>query len=467
MPTVVLLGTLDTKATETLFVRDRVLEAGCCVILVDVGVLGPAASDADSGRETVGEAAGTTLAALVRQGDRGAAVTAMGRGAAAVVRQLHAEGRLDAVLALGGSGGTCIATDAMRALPVSVPKLVVSAVASGQVGPYVGQTDITMMHAVLDVAGLDSVSRRIFANAAAVTAGMVHAAARRIEDSAPRSAVAITMFGVTTPAATAARHRLERQGYEVLVFHANEAGGRALEELAGDELLVGVLDLITTELADELVGGTLSAGPDRLTVAGRRGLPQVVSLGASDMVNFGQRDTVPVRFADRLFYQRNDQVTLMRTTAAKCRELGRILRGKLGGACGPSRSTCLAVAFSCCPNQGRPSMMRQPTRSCSTPCVRTARRGPSSSRPKDRSTIQTWQRPWPPLASPNRDTSEESRYRALRSWTACAVWWPLASPSWAPAPAHRPNARKRAGLTSSSSTIPTGSAWLAAARSQA
>ena len=335
MPTVVLLGTLDTKAAETLFVRDRVLEAGCSVILVDVGVLGPAAPDADIGRAAVGEAAGTTLAALVRQGDRGAAVTAMGRGAAAVVSRLHAEGRLDAVLALGGSGGTCIATDAMRALPVGVPKLVVSTVASGQVGPYVGQTDITMMHAVLDVAGLNALSRRIFANAAAAAAGMAHAAARRVEDAAPKPTIAITMFGVTTPAATAARHWLERQGYEVLVFHANGAGGLALEKLADDGLFVGVLDLTTTELADELVGGMLSAGPNRLTAAGRRGLPQVVSLGALDMVNFGSRDTVPARFAGRLFHQHNDQVTLMRTTATECRKLGRILCRKLGEARGP------------------------------------------------------------------------------------------------------------------------------------
>ncbi len=336
MPTVVLLGTLDTKADESLFVRDRLFEAGCDVILVDVGVIGSTSSGADVTREAVATAAGTTLAELVARRDRGHAMASMGRGAAAIVQGLRGDGKLDAVMALGGSGGTSVATAAMRALPVGVPKLMVSTIASGQVAPYVGQTDITMMNAVLDVAGLNAVSARIFGNAAAAAAGMAAAAARRSAPSAGgKPAVAVTMFGVTTPAATVARQWLEARGYEVLVFHANGAGGRSLEKLAADGAFKGVLDLTTTELADELVGGTLSAGPDRLGAAGRLGVPQVVSLGALDMVNFGPRATVPTRFAGRLFHGHNDEVTLMRTTAAECRELGRILAGKLEAARGP------------------------------------------------------------------------------------------------------------------------------------
>ena len=335
MPTVVLLGTLDTKAAETLFVRDRLVEAGCGVVIVDVGVIGPAGVAADIPREAVATAAGTSLADLLARGDRGHAMTAMGRGAAAIVSGLEADGRLDAVMALGGSGGTSIATAAMRALPVGVPKLMVSTIASGQVAPYVGQTDITMMNAVLDVAGLNAVSMRIFANAAAAVAGMAALSAGRIATPSDRPAVAITMFGVTTPAATLARGWLEARGYEVLVFHANGAGGRSLEKLVADGAFEGVLDLTTTELADELVGGTLSAGPDRLVAAGRLGVPQVVSLGALDMVNFGPRASVPARFAGRLFHQHNAEVTLMRTTAAECRQLGMILAGKLAAAGGP------------------------------------------------------------------------------------------------------------------------------------
>jgi len=334
MPTVVLIGTLDTKGVETLFVRDRLRSAGCDVVLVDVGVVGPAPAEADVGRDAVAASAGTTVADLIGRGDRSHAMEVMGRGAAEIVGRLLGEGRLDAVMALGGSGGSSIATAAMRSLPVGIPKLVVSTIASGDIRAYVGQSDITMMYSVLDVSGLNSVSTRIFENAAAAAAGMAGVAAARVAGSSTREAVAVTMFGVTTPAATTARQWLERQGYEVLVFHANGAGGRSLEKLAGDGALAGVLDLTTTELADELVGGVLSAGPDRLEAAGRRGLPQVVSLGALDMVNFGPFDTVPERFRGRRLHPHNAQVTLMRTTVAECRELGHVLGRKLRGSRG-------------------------------------------------------------------------------------------------------------------------------------
>jgi uncharacterized protein (UPF0261 family) len=250
-----------------------------------------------------------------------------------VVRRLFDEGRCQGVLAAGGSGNTAIATAAMRALPVGVPKLVVSTMAGSDTSAYVGVSDVMVLPAVTDVAGLNSVSARILANAAAAMAGMVTAQAPDLGEHRP--AVAATMFGVTTAAVTAAREELERRGYEVLVFHATGTGGRAMESLVESGLVAGVLDLTTTELADDLVGGVLSAGPHRLEAAGRLGVPQVVSLGALDMVNFGPRDTVPERFADRNLYVHNPTVTLMRTTPEECAELGRRIAATLSAATGP------------------------------------------------------------------------------------------------------------------------------------
>ena len=332
MPTVVLAGTLDTKGHEFDFLRDRVREHGVDVLLVDVGVYPPQV-EPDISRDEVARAAGEEVQALADAGDRGAATTAMGRGAAALLQTLHEQGRLDGVLGLGGSGGSSIVTTAMRALPVGVPKLMVSTVASGDTRPYVGAVDVTMMYSVVDIAGVNSVSARIMSNAAGAIAGMVQATVPPMEH---RPLVGASMFGVTTPGVTKARKRLEELGYEVLVFHATGTGGQSMENLVTGGFLEGVLDLTTTELADELVGGVLSAGPDRLEAAGAAGVPQVVSLGALDMVNFGPRDTVPERFADRRIYVHNPTVTLMRTTPEECRELGRQIGRKLSAASGPT-----------------------------------------------------------------------------------------------------------------------------------
>lgn len=331
-PTVALVGTLDTKGQEYAFLRDRVHEHDVDVLIVDVGVHDPALPP-DIGRDEVALAAGADVAELAGAGDRGAAVAAMAQGAAALLPQLHAEGRIDAVLGLGGSGGSSIVTAAMRALPVGVPKLMVSTLASGDTRPYVGAVDVTMMYSVVDIAGVNSVSARIMANAAGAIAGMARATVPPRED---RPLVAASMFGVTTPGVTHARERLEELGYEVLVFHATGTGGMSMEALVQGGFLTGVLDLTTTELADELVGGVLSAGPDRLEAAGAAGLPQVVSLGALDMVNFGPRDTVPERFESRNLYVHNPTVTLMRTTPEECRELGRRIGRKLSSARGPT-----------------------------------------------------------------------------------------------------------------------------------
>jgi uncharacterized protein (UPF0261 family) len=333
--TVVLLGTLDTKGLEYDFLRQRIRAAGCDVILIDAGSGGEPAVEADVDRETVARAAGADVAELARLGDRGLAVATMARGATAIVHDLHARGRLHGMLGLGGSGGSALVTQAMRALPIGVPKLMVSTMASGDTRPYVGTADIAMMYSVVDIAGINRVSARILTNAAAAITGMARAYAAASDAEPGKPVVAATMFGVTTPCVTVARQRLEELGYEVLVFHAVGTGGQAMEALVDAGFIAGVLDATTTELADELVGGVLSAGPHRLEAAGARGVPQVVSLGALDMVNFGPPETVPDRFRGRRLYQHNPTVTLMRTTPAECAELGHIIGRKLNAATGP------------------------------------------------------------------------------------------------------------------------------------
>jgi uncharacterized protein (UPF0261 family) len=315
------------------YLRDRLREQGVEVVLVDAGVFEPL-TEADVPQEEVAAAAGADVVALREAGDRGAAVEAMGRAAAEVVRRLHAEGRLDGILAVGGSGNSSIAAAAMRVLPVGVPKLIVSTLASGDTRPYVGASDVSMTYSVVDISGLNRISERILANAAGAIAGMAKASVPESKSAKPL--IGATMFGVTTPAVTRARERLEELGYEVLVFHATGTGGQSMEALARGGFLAGILDLTTTELADELVGGVLSAGPDRLEAAGELGLPQVVSLGALDMVNFGPRETLPPQFEDRNIYIHNPTVTLMRTTPEECAEVGRQIAQKLSAATGPT-----------------------------------------------------------------------------------------------------------------------------------
>jgi uncharacterized protein (UPF0261 family) len=338
MAAVALVGTFDTKGPDFAFLADRLRAAGVAVIAVDAGTGDPVALSPDIDGETVAEAAGTSRAALRSAGDRGRAVTEMGRGAAAVIADLAAHGRADGVLAAGGSGGSSIAAQVFAALPIGFPKLLVSTMASGDVAPYVGARDVCVMYSVVDVAGINRISRLGLGNAAAAMAGMVTAVEQPSQDTADQSdqpLIAASMFGVTTQAVETARARLTELGYEVLVFHATGAGGRALEALAETRLLSGVFDLTTTELADDLVGGVLSAGPDRLTAAGAAGLPQVIAPGALDMVNFGPPDTVPSAFDGRLFFEHNPTVTLMRTTPAEMAELGARIGRKAAAAKGP------------------------------------------------------------------------------------------------------------------------------------
>lgn len=304
------IAPLDTKGPEARFVCRRLCELEVPTTLVDA-------------------------AANIRKiADRGEAVAQAARDVRALINDAFARGEVSGVLALGGSAGTMIGTAAMQALPLGVPKLMVSTLASGQTRPYVGSKDILMLNAVVDIAGINRISRQILNQAAAAIAGMVEFRAAESGDDKPL--IAATMFGVTTPCVRHAAKILEDAGYEVLVFHATGNGGQAMESLIREGFIAGVLDVTTTELADELVGGTLSAGPDRLTAAADRGVPQVVSVGALDMVNFGPRNTVPDRFHDRKFHRHNDNVTLMRTTAQENRQLGRQIARQVTRSVGPA-----------------------------------------------------------------------------------------------------------------------------------
>lgn len=337
MTTVAVLGTLDTKGEEYAWLLDRLHELGVATLAIDTGSF--STSDlADVTSDAVIAAAGVDAAEVRARRDRGEMMGVMGAGAAAVVRDLAEAGRIHGLLAIGGSGGSSVAAPAMQALPVGFPKLLVSTMASGDVKPYVGEVDTTLMYSVVDVAGINSISAMVLGNACAAIAGMATAFEARLSEPAGehKPLIGVTMFGVTTPAANEARETLTGLGYEVLVFHATGTGGRAMEKLVESGLLAGVCDLTTTELADDLVGGVLSAGPDRLEIAGATALPQVVSLGALDMVNFGPIDTVPAPFADRNLYVHNPTVTLMRTTPDEMAELGRRIAAKLAAATGPT-----------------------------------------------------------------------------------------------------------------------------------
>lgn len=330
--TVVIVAALDTKAEEAKLIRDIVAARGHTPHVVDVGVLGEPGIPADTTRQEVAAAGGDRLEDLVASADKARAMEVMPHGAAAVAAKLHAAGMLDGIVGLGGSAGTAIATAAMRALPVGVPKLVVSTVAAGDTRPYVGTKDVAMLYSVVDVAGINGISARILANAAGAIAGMVEVEPPQV---AKRPLLAASMFGNTTPCVDRARGALERAGYEVLVFHATGSGGQTMEGLIADGFIDGVLDVTTTEWADELVGGVFSAGPARLDAAAKAGVPQVIAPGCLDMVNFGAPDTVPAKYLDRRLYRWNPNVTLMRTTPEENAELGRILAQKANASTGP------------------------------------------------------------------------------------------------------------------------------------
>jgi uncharacterized protein (UPF0261 family) len=330
--TILLIGTLDTKGHEFGYVRDLITARGHTALLMNAGIFEPSLQS-DISADEVARAGGSDLEQLRQANDRGDAVIVMARGVAALVLQLYAQGKFDGVLSLGGSGGTAIATAGMRELPVGIPKVMVSTVASGDISPYVDVKDVTMMYSVVDIAGLNRLSRRILANAVGMICGAVEQDIPQTED---KPLIAATMFGVTTDCVTKVRELVEAAGYEMLVFHATGSGGKAMEALIDGGFIEGVADVTTTEWCDELVGGVLTAGPNRLEAAGRKGIPQVVSVGALDMVNFWAYDTVPEKFKGRNLYKHNANVTLMRTTPEENTQLGRIIAEKLNKTQGPT-----------------------------------------------------------------------------------------------------------------------------------
>ena len=335
--TIAVLGTFDTKGPEHAFIADLIRGAGYATLLIDAGSLNAATIPADVSSATVAAAAGEPdYHDLLARHDRGASVAFMGRAAARHVAELARSGKIHGIISLGGGGGTAIGTAAMRALPIGFPKVMVSTLASGNTAAYLGTSDIVMVPAVVDVAGINRVSRVVFENAAGAICGMVRAAQQRqAQPGADKPLIVASMFGNTTACVAEAGKILEAGGYEVLVFHATGVGGRSMESLIASGMVAGVLDVTTTEWADELVGGILGAGPDRLDAAARAGVPAIVTPGCLDMVNFGERASVPAKFAGRSFYQHNPQVTLMRTTPAECTELGRIIANKVNGYTAP------------------------------------------------------------------------------------------------------------------------------------
>ena len=334
MKTVLLIGSLDTKGEEYAYARNVFRERRIPVHVMDIGVMGEPAFPADISAAQVAEAGGSSLEALRKRRDRGVAMDVMIAGARALTRAEHERGHFHAVLGMGGGGGTSVITAAMRTLPVGVPKVMLSTMASGDVRPYVDVKDVTMMYSVVDVAGLNPISRTLIRNAVGAVCGMLEGG-RVSEMTRRKPLIAATMFGLTTPCVAEARNRLEEAGFEVVTFHATGAGGRTMEGLIDDGFFEGVLDVTTTEWSDEVVGGVLSAGPDRHGAAARRGVPQVVSVGALDMVNFGGPETIPAKFKGRTLYKHNPQVTLMRTSPEECREIGKRMAAQLNKATAP------------------------------------------------------------------------------------------------------------------------------------
>jgi uncharacterized protein (UPF0261 family) len=334
---IVLLGALDSKGSEYRFLRDAIVRQGVDTLTVDFGIF--ASTDdlpVDIDAEEVARAGGGDLNQLRSQGDRGAAMKTMAAGVVVIARQLYEQGKLAGIIGMGGSGGTSVITSAMRVLPTGVPKVCVSTVAGGDVHAYVGVKDITLIPSVVDVAGLNRISRTIYSQAAGAIVGMVRADTRKTADD--RSVIAASMFGNTTQCVNACRELLEASGYEVLTFHATGVGGRTMESLIDEGLIDACLDITTTEWADELCGGVFSAGPDRLSAPGRRGIPHLIVPGCIDMVNFGPPDTVPQRYRDagRKFYEWNPTVTLMRTNVEENHRLGEIFAEKANVATGPT-----------------------------------------------------------------------------------------------------------------------------------
>jgi uncharacterized protein (UPF0261 family) len=330
--TIVVIGALDTKGNDFAFVKAAIEDAGHKALVIDTGVIGEPGLIPDIPASDVAEAAGVSLQELRERADRGEAIASMTKGITVIVEDLFQQGMVDGVLGMGGSAGTAIGTAGMRVLPIGVPKVQVSTLAGTDVGPYVGTKDVVMFPSVVDVAGVNRVTSRIYANAVGAVIGMAETVLPEIVD---KPLIAATMFGNTTKLVDRCRELLEEKGYEVLVFHATGTGGQTMENLIYEGYFDGSLDVTTTEWADELAGGVLTAGSERLDAASTMGIPQVLAPGCLDMVNFWARDTVPAKYDGRLFYEWSPNVTLMRTTPEENAAIGKILADKANRASGP------------------------------------------------------------------------------------------------------------------------------------
>jgi len=350
----VVIGTLDTKGAEIEYVRDRIRALGGEPIVIDSGILGQASGiTADVTREQVAAAAGHSLGEIRKAGSRGHAVEMMREGVRAVCIRLHSEGRLQGALCLGGAEGALLGAYAMQALPLGVPKVIVSPSASGRrpFGPFMGSSDVLVMHSVVDILGLNPIAISVFDNAAAAVMGMATHAGRPPAGLGDRS-VGITMLGQTTPGVMHLRDALERAGWETVIFHANGVGGPAMEALARQGALAGVVDYTLSELANSLMDGIHATGPDRLTVVGEMGLPQVVVPGCVDFFNQGAPETLPERYRQRRSYYHNPVATLVRLEPDEMAELGRIVAKRLNGARGPVSVIAPTRGFSLSDTEG-------------------------------------------------------------------------------------------------------------------
>lgn len=354
MKTIAVAGTFDTKGREYRYVKGLIEELGLNAYMIHTGVFQPE-FEPDISNQEIARASGHDIDELARRKDRALATRVLAEGMERLIPKLYKEGKFDGILSFGGSGGTALVTPAMRALPIGVPKIMVSTMASGNVEQYVGTSDIVMMPSIVDVAGLNSISCTIFRNAVTAMAGMILLGeSLKTEKREEKPLVAATMFGVTTPCVSMAKDVLERNGYEVLVFHATGTGGKTMEKLISEGYFQGVLDLTTTEWCDQVVGGVLAAGPDRCSAAVKQGIPLVISTGALDMVNFGPEETVLPRFRERKLYRHNPSVTLMRTTVKENIEIAGKLAEKLNLVTGKAALLLPLLGISAIDAEGQP-----------------------------------------------------------------------------------------------------------------
>ena len=331
--TVVIVGALDTKGKEFLYVKELIEKEGLHTLVVDFGVMGEPYFTPDIARDEVARQGGGDLAEVANGQHKDAAMKRMAAGLKAVVTRLYAEGKLDGIIGMGGSGGTSIATTAMRALPIGVPKVMVSTMGGGDVSAFAGNKDIIFIPSIVDVAGINSISQAIYTNGAGAIAGMVKM--EKPKTAAGKPLIAASMFGNTTKCVDRARGILEEAGYEVLVFHATGTGGKTMEGLINDGYIAACLDITTTELADEVCGGVFSAGPERCMAAARKGMPAILTPGCVDMANFGGIETVPEKYKGRTLYQWNPNVTLLRTNVEENQKMGEMLAAAANASTGP------------------------------------------------------------------------------------------------------------------------------------